>query len=207
MTAMPNEQLITEVNVREYFQDAVLNALSNQRVHLCDETVIYVTNILTAFLNSECLYEHTDDGYMIKPLTSFYGEAMEARCPEDRDRALQRLGDVALFISGFFADSLSRSLVDVDYYIAMGGNAYSCLADTGQRSRNSMTLREVFAEMADRFDSLVDVLAEVGESNNMTNGRDVLRLYEIWLSTGSRRAERKLREQGIYPLSMRGQKH
>ena len=46
----------------------------------------------------------------------------------------QRLGDVSLFIAGFFARSFARKLIDVDYHIAMGGNAYSSLADTLQRS-------------------------------------------------------------------------
>jgi len=38
---------------------------------------------------------------------------------------MQRLGDTALFIAGVFADSLNRKLVDVDYYVAMGGTAYA----------------------------------------------------------------------------------
>ena len=49
--------------------------------------------------------------------------------PSERNRALQRLGDVSLFIAGFFAGSFARKLVDIDYHIAMGGRAYGSLAD------------------------------------------------------------------------------
>ena len=33
------------------------------------------------------------------------------------EKRFRRLGDVALFVAGFFTESLSRSLVDVDYYV------------------------------------------------------------------------------------------
>ena len=204
---MSDNGLITHANVREYFKDAVHSALSHQQLRFHEETVFYVINMLTMFQRAEHLYEQTSDGLMIKPLAKFYGEALEANSVEERDRALQRLGDVALFISGVFADSLSRSLVDVDYYIAMGGNAYSFLADSGQLSRNRSVLRDVFAEMADRFDKWVDVLSEVSDNNNLSNNKDVLRLYEIWLSTGSERVAGKLQKLGVHPISVGRNKH
>jgi len=46
---------------------------------------------------------------------------------------LQRLGDVSLFIAGFFARSFARKLIDIDYHIAMG-QRLQLLADTMQRS-------------------------------------------------------------------------
>lgn len=207
MAAIPNEQVITEVNAREYFQDAVQSALSNQRLRVCDETVVYVTNLLTSFIHSERLYEHTDDGYGLRPLYSFFNDAMEASSLSERDRNLRRLGDVSLFISGMFSESLSRSLVDVDYYIAMGGNAYGSLADSERRGNSKLVMKEVFAELADRFEGLVDVLSEVSENNHISRGKDVLRLYEVWLATGSKRAAEKLEEQGVYPISSLRCKH
>ncbi len=56
----------------------------------------------------------------------------------ERERAAARLCSVSamfrLFVAGFFARSFARKLIDIDYHIAMGGNAYSSLADTLQRS-------------------------------------------------------------------------
>ena len=46
----------------------------------------------------------------------------------ERERGLQRLGDVSLFVAGFFAHSFARKLIDIDYHIAMGGQAYGTLA-------------------------------------------------------------------------------
>ncbi len=80
------------------------------------------------------LYERTPDGLRIRPLAHMLADALEAPSASARQRGLQRLGDVSLFIAGFFARSFARKLIDIDYHIAMGGNAYSSLADTMQRS-------------------------------------------------------------------------
>ena len=56
----------------------------------------------------------------------------------------------------------------------------------------------VFAELAEKFREFVDVLAEIRDSGSAA-ALDVLRLYEVWLRTGSQRAARLLREHGIEP--------
>lgn len=201
------EQLITDMNARDYFQDAVHTAVTRQQVTVSGETVIYITNLLTDFVFTERLYEATPDGIMMTPLASLYGQALQAPTVEDRNKSLRRLGDIALFVSGLFAQSLSRSLVDVDYYIAMGGNAYGCLADTRHRSRQLQAMKDVFQELATRFSEFVDVLSEVSDNANLGNSNDTLRWYEIWLSSGSPRAEEKLRAQGIQPIPLQRRQH
>ena len=47
--------------------------------------------------------------------------------------------------------------------------------------------------------SFVDVLSEVSERTSLTSDSDLLRLYEKWLRTGSRRNGDLLAEQGIVP--------
>lgn len=200
MTPDRKEQLVTGVGVREYFQGAVQAALINQRLSVCDETVIYIVNLLTVFVRAEQLFESTEDGLRLKPLVMIYAEVIEARSDNERDRSLQKLGDIALFISGLFAHSLSRSLVDVDYYIAMGGSAYSYLADSGRVSRNNRVLKEVYIELGNSFSKFVDVFAEVGEQAQLNDSSDILRLYEIWQCSGSDHAAEKLRKLGIQPL-------
>jgi hypothetical protein len=177
-------QFITDIDAREFFLGAVEEAMHNQKLQVSGETKVYLGNLLTMFINSERLYDQTQEGMMLKPLASHYLEAVEARSSQERFVVLQRLGDVSLFISGLFAQSLSRSLVDIDYYIAMGGNAYSYLSD-----------REG------------DVLSEVGESTSLNTDYDILRLYEIWQKTGSRRVAKKLSKAGIYPIKTASRHH
>ena len=65
-----------------------------------------------------------------RPLALRLLEAIEA-APRERRTQLREIGDTSLFISGFWADSLADKLVDVDYYIDLGGTAYGELARGG----------------------------------------------------------------------------
>ena len=71
----------------------------------------------------------------LKPLVVMLCEALEASGHAERNRSLQRLGDVSLFMAGFFARGFAAKLIDIDYHIAMGGRAYGALAHTLQRAR------------------------------------------------------------------------
>lgn len=206
MTGHSDDLLITGMDVREYFRDSLTTAVANQNVAVKTETILYIVNMLTTFLRSENLYEKTDDGYMIRALALIYADSIDAATAAEKNRILQRLGDIALFIAGLFSYSLNRSLVDVDYYAALGGNAYANLADSSRRSYGGQTLSMVFSELSEKFLSLVDVLAEINENCSHTSDSDIMRLYELWLKTGSRRAANLLQKKGIQPVLITGLK-
>ena len=191
-------QVLPVANLQEFFRDALHAALERQHLEVEDQTEHYVVNLLTLFSRSEALYEKTPDGVRLKPLVVMMSEALEARSSDDRNRGLQRLGDVSLFIAGFFAQSFARKLIDIDYHIAMGGRAYSTLAESLARGRGKV-LGQVFAELADKFQPMVDALNDVSETSYRHSDKDVLRLYEIWMKTGSRRSYEILRKLGVDP--------
>ncbi|HSR62834.1 MAG TPA: hypothetical protein VLN56_05460 [Gammaproteobacteria bacterium] len=207
MTGNIDTQLITGMDVSDYFRDSVTTAATNQNLEINTETILYVVNMLTSFVRAENLYEKTDDGYMIRALALIYADSVEAVTTAERNRILQRLGDIALFISGLFSYSLNRSLVDVDYYAAIGGNAYANLADATRRGFQGRTVSMVFSELSDKFLSLVDVLAEVNENCSQKSDSDIMRLYELWLKTGSERAAKQLQKFGIQPVSISSRRH
>jgi hypothetical protein len=190
-------------NLREFFKDELRGALEKQQVAVEDQTEHYVVNVLTLFSRSEALYEKTPDGPRLKPLVVMLSEALEAPSAGDRNRGLQRLGDVSLFIAGFFARSFARKLIDVDYHIAMGGRAYATLSDSLSRGR-SRVLGNVFGELAQKFQPIVDALNELSESAYTHSDKDILRLYEIWLKTGSRRCYAILKRLGVEPTASGG---
>jgi hypothetical protein len=191
-------QVLPVTSLTEYFRDSLQTALQKQQLDVDGHTQHYVVNVLTLFARSEALFEHTSEGLRLKPLVVMLSDAFEATTLAERQRGLQRLGDVSLFIAGFFARSFARKLVDIDYHISMGARAYSTLADTDQ-SRRGTVLRRVFAELAGKFQPLVDALNEISESSCSQSNMDALRLYELWIRTGSRRSWRLLRELGVLP--------
>jgi hypothetical protein len=189
-------------SLKEFFRDALHDALTHQHVAVEGETEHYVVNLLTLFSNPDALYERQPHEPTqragLKPLVVMLGEALEAPTHEARCRGLQRLGDVSLFIAGFFSAGFARKLIDVDYHIAMGGRAYGTLAESCPPARGR-TLRQVFAELAAKFVPVVDALNEISESSYQHSDRDRLRLYELWLKTGSERSRRLLRKLGLEP--------
>lgn len=199
--------LVAVTNLREFFHDSVQTALRKQHVAVDDHTEHYVVNVLTMFARSEELYEPTPEGTRLKPLAHMLAAAAEAPTPQLRDQALRRLGDVSLFIAGFFAQSFARKLVDVDYHIAMGGRAYGTLADSMRGSMRGQAFAAVFLELAQKFQRLVDVLNDVAEMSHEHSDKDILRQYEIWLKTGSPRAFNILRRLGVEPVATRAGAH
>ena len=204
MQEMTAGSLVAVPSLREFFRDAFHAASERQRLELDEQAEAYVVNILTSFSRADALYEQTAEGLRIKPLAHMLAEALEAPSAHARQRALQRLGDVSLFVAGFFARSFARKLIDIDYHIAMGGNAYSSLADTMQRSVSGRTVAAVYAELAEKCQRLVDALNEVTEMSHRHTDADILRLYEIWLKTGSQRAHGLLKQLGVEPVSVPG---
>lgn len=192
--------VIEQMDLRQYFHHELQQAIDKQHLKASADTTCYVLNLLTGFTHSNRLFEHTDEGPMLKPLAEMYGDALQAPSGELRNLLLRRLADVALFISGVFSDSLRRKAVDVDYYVAMGGGAYGYLSDNLSRWKVGRALSPVFGELSTKFQGFVDVLNDVSERAHLAEETDPLRTYELWLKTGSERARRRLTEQGYQPI-------
>ena len=198
-TADRETELIPVPSLQEFFRDSVDAAMASNKVAVDDHTAHYVVNLLTMFARSEALFDGASGRPQLKPLALMLAEAGEAPTREDRLRTLQRLGDVSLFMAGFFAHGFARRLVDIDYHIAMGGRAYGTLADSCRTGARGRALGAVFTELAHKFQRLVDALNDVSEMAHRHDHRDVLRQYEIWLKTGSPRAHGILRSLGVEP--------
>lgn len=200
--AQAGGQLIAVNNLQEFFRDSLEEALRSQNVSADTHTTHYVVNLLTAFARSERLYDRTDDGIRLRPLALMLKDALNAETEAQRNKRLQRLGDVALFMAGFFARSFARKAIDVDYYIAMGGNAYGFLSNSMRTASQPHVLRDIFGELASKFQPFVDVLNEIAESAYVHSDADIMRLYELWLRTGSPRAAARLRGLGVIPIPL-----
>jgi hypothetical protein len=173
----------------EFFKELVDGALAHQRLEANELTAYYVVQLLASYVERPV----RADEELSAPLALRLAQALEAGGMRQRT-SLKQIGDLSLFISGFFSDSLNRKLVDVDYYVSIGGCAYSALSRV-----ETDTFSPVFAELAHKFVGFVDVLSEVSERTSCASNSEVLRLYEKWLKTGSRRSSQLLIERGVVP--------
>lgn len=124
----------------------------------------------------------------------------------NRIRRLRNLGDRALFVSGFFGDSLARSVVDLDYYQQIGSFAYGDLATGLRRGGRGGSWTGLYTELARHFGEFVDVLAEVGDRSRAPQPENLLRLYDRFLTTGSPRDRQRLIRSGRVPPERKGLK-
>ena len=83
-------------------------AMEHQHLAVRDLTSFYLVNLLTGFVHVDQSVTADDE-----PLGIRFARALQTRGSRQRD-GLREVGDRSLFISGFFADSLNRSLVDID---------------------------------------------------------------------------------------------
>ncbi|MBT8065804.1 MAG: hypothetical protein KJO09_01090 [Gammaproteobacteria bacterium] len=195
-----NERVVPVANLLDYFRTSVEGVIAEHGVDVKPDATFYVVNLLTLYARSEELYDDDGEVFGLKPLALMLADASDAPTAEQRNSALQRIGDVALFISGFFADSLATHSVDLDYYINMGGSAYGSLSDEVRGTFRGRAFADTYGELAAKFQVLVDVLNEVRDRERQESDIDLLRTYQVWRKTGSKRAEGLLRQQGVVPI-------
>lgn len=198
--------MLTDIRPIEHFNGLVTEVVQNQKIETDELTRFYLSSLLTEFMDPKKL---TDE-----PLAITYLKAMESG-RELSARLFKELGDISLFTSGFFSESVRGGSVDLDYYMAMGARSYNHLASihSGHNGHSSHSghsepsgevetdgsLGGLFNELSARFKLYVDVLTEVSERCRLTSAQDILKLYEKWLVTKSAHTEALLRAQGIEP--------
>jgi len=171
-------------SVDEFFHEVVTEALTAVDLDASEPAGWYLVGLLGDFTRARL----TDEPLGMKL-------AQPATSAGERVRTLKQVGDTSLYVAGFFAESLTRSLVDVDYYVGLGQTAYAQLA----RSLGG-SITEVYEELAAKFPQFVDVLAQVRKRVSIAElgaTTDVSRLFEIWMRTRDEWVERKLRALGL----------
>jgi len=186
------DALVVEQSPREFFREAVSGALSTRQLRIQGETELYLVNLLATQLEVRKAAPGAE-GFEDEPLAFILARALEGDRAQ-RYREMKRLGDTALFLSGFFSDRLARTAVGARYYAAMGEQAYGSLAEARLGSR---VVEALYQELAERFGDLADLLAEVAELADLKSNRGLVRLYERFLLTGSQRVAERLRERGV----------
>jgi hypothetical protein len=173
--------LTTHVSVESFFHEAVCDALDSQGIAVSPPTEFYLVGLLGEYAHARI----PDEPLSLK----LAGTGLDA---SERVKNLKQVGDTSLYIVGFFAESLGRKVVGVDYYKDLGRAAYRELA--GRLGNSSVA--EVYDELAGRFPRFVDVLTEVRRNVDFV-GSDVVKLYEEWVRTRAEWIERRLARLGV----------
>ena len=170
--------------------EVVDDALKERKVKTVPLAHRYLVQLLEHYVSAENLKsQETLAELFLKAANSDHNQKIEL---------LKKLGDRSLYISGFFADSLQRKVIDIDYYRDMGSSAYSTLA--GSIREDSLAI--VFQEFASKFLEFVDVLTLISAKAHLQSENNILRLYETYAKTGSELAREQLLEKGLIAVPL-----
>ena len=178
-----------------YFRDGLTEAATRQRLELEDPLREYLVQLLTSFSGREALLTDDLTDLLDEPIGITVLRAMQAP-PSRRFQTLKQIGDYSLYVTGFFADSISRSLNDEKYFIDLGAGAYRSAASSLTRGGSDNPFRALLNHLGDRFVEFVDLLNDVSE-RCFNREQDVLRLYDRFTSTGSPRVAARLAGMGV----------
>ena len=182
---------IMETSLSSYFSKRLNRYAERFRPPPHEDTCWYLGTVLERFGRSEELFAYQDGQMMLRPLALLYSDAIEANNARERCLMLQQLGDMALFLGALFPQRFTRHGILQDYFIGMGGSAYDYLAD------NAKANRHIFAELANTFTRMLEMVANACSSTQHLSTEEVLALYQRWLSTRDPVIESQLRALGI----------
>lgn len=181
--------------LQSFFKERIENAVEKHSINRNDDTLWYLTQLLCNYSRTSAFLDNTGHRAALTPLAEYYRQAIESESTYERRQLLQRLGDVAMVVSGLFSGALNRKVVGVDYYISMGEAAYSTLADESPHSSKERSLQGIFEALANDFSDYVVALSEVPVKPD--EPQDLMKLIDDWQANKHPATARKLRTQGV----------
>lgn len=186
------ERLVSDERLGYFLKQKLDEVLRRNRIDTTETAQFYVWNLLLNPTVAEI-----DRQRATLPLAITYSQAKSRGIGNRQSvKDFRFVGDTCLLVAGFWWNSLSRSLVDVDYFIGLGRSAYNNVR------RTDSELSEVLGELSERFGEVTNALVEMSIILKMakTSDAEILRMYEVWTHTHNRVLARILVEQGIIPV-------
>lgn len=189
-------QLVVNGSLKEFFKLLVEEVVRRQQVSLEEVTEFYLVNMLAEYAQAEKLFTEAAEGRRdTEALAVLYHRALL----QDRDekiRTLRRLGDLSLYTSGFFHQSLEDRVVGADYYMQMGKTAYGAVAELS----GATAFASVYQELHAKFSAVVEVLEEIAARGLCASGpQGQMRVFEAFSRTGSAGLRHVLVDSGVLP--------
>lgn len=164
-------RIITVPDLRSYFFQN-LDEINNRS--LCpvrQEAIFYSSDVLGKFAHSEVYFEITEGRMREKILGIKLLEAASVGREEKR-RIYQDVGDTALMVCGYFAESVTKKkILDTSYYMQLGATAYSYLNGVVPQHLN---VPSFFNVLATSFVPLATIISMLASRDRFDNDHHLL---------------------------------
>jgi hypothetical protein len=185
-------------NLAGFFGELVVAAREERHVPATDAATAYLTALLTDYARPGALSRDT----LERPFTLLLAEAEESAGGERFER-LRALGDGVLYVSGLYSEHLETRGVALRYVTSVGARAYQGARHMLHHAGKASSAPDVFGELAERFDTFVELLGAVADrlmARGASSNGSLVKLYERWLHTGSGALGEALVAQGLVPV-------
>lgn len=186
------------ISPEQHFAELLKEACEYRKFKIIPTAEAYILHLLKHYIDSRNLFSPITDESMEQPPNTFaelYLTALSAEDPKNKTY-MKVLADKALYMSGFFGDSLQKNSVDLDYYMGIGASAYSNLASWTKEE----TTANVYHTFSKKFIDFAELLNYISDKSALQSEQNILRLYERYMRTGSELAREKLIELGVVTL-------
>lgn len=138
-------EVFQELSSEAFFYDIVTTALGQLQVDTTEHTEYYLVGLLESYARDE---RRLPSAPLALMLLNPSGSA-------ERTLNLKEVGDTSLIVTGFFPEAITRTQVNVEYYVGLGRVAYRELS--GRLSQSALSA--VYEELAVEFKKFIEVLA------------------------------------------------
>lgn len=196
--------IVATGSISDFFHDVVEDVIKTRRVDATDGATTYLVSLLSDYAKPDARAEET----LERPLAFLLDEALHTVQPGERFDRLRVLGDGVLYSCGFFGDHFEARGVDQKYLFSIGATAYGTASSILRVPQSSSSLDDdkrpldIYGELADKFATFVDVLAEVANSTiakGAASSKGLLKMYERYLRTRSESLANTLSSHGFLP--------
>jgi hypothetical protein len=200
--------IVAARSVSGFFGEVVEDSIRQRKVDATDGATAYLVALLADFARPDQRAGET----LERSLTLLFDEAINTPNAADRFDRLRCLGDGVLYGCGFFGDHFEARGVDAKYLHGLGTRAYDAASHIlqarapveprGHRPGSAPLRDDLFAELAQKFEAFVNIVADVADTTiamGTETSRGLLKVYERWLKTGSNRLATALTSRGVVP--------
>lgn len=175
----------------DYFNELIIQASKDTKKNTRKQSVNYLSCLLDAYVKAPLNTPQSPDASDLPPTLALL-EA-QALPPNTQLRIYKALGDFSLFLSGIFMDTLFKQILDLDYYLSIGGTSYHMAHSVSLEDE----IRATFLDLSINFLTYIEILNKASENIGLFDNTNLLNLYEKWALTKSKNLEKLLRTHGF----------
>lgn len=168
-----------------FFFDELYSINEHRGGRITTNSVGYLSELLLKGMKNDFLFQDGNKKYLF----DMYIKTIEAKSERERFRHYKELGDYSLFMCGYFTEGINP-VVGIEYYIDMGSQAYYEAASYNKYS-------EPFYELSEKYIYCLSIINELSIKDKHDNPRDILKLYDFWMTTKSQFTKEKLLKLGL----------